>query len=63
MADWSSPASGGEPIPGWDPEKYREFEYDVDTHGSIDPDGAGAANPIGDSDISMVVGRLYQVGY
>lgn len=64
MAYYSGPASGGEPLPGWDPEKYREFEYDVDTHGEIDPDGAaGAARAIGNSNISMVVGRLYQVGY
>lgn len=63
-AYYAGPASGGEPLPGWDPEKYREFEYDVDTHGEIDPDGAGnGRDAIGDSDITMVVGRLYQVGY
>ena len=43
------------PKPGWDPTKYRDFEYEVQTHGT--------ASQSGDSDIEMVVSRLYQIGY
>ena len=41
--------------PGWDPAKYRDFEYRVQSHGT--------ASRQGDSDVEMVVSRLFQIGY
>ena len=41
--------------PGWDPAKYRDFEYRVQSHGT--------ASRKGDTDVEMVVSRLFQIGY
>lgn len=41
--------------PGWDPTKYRDFEYRVESHGT--------AAAKGETDVEMVVTRLYQIGY
>jgi type II secretory pathway pseudopilin PulG len=53
--DYSAQFLQAQMKPGWDPTKYRDFEYRVQSHGT--------AASKGDSDVEMVVGRLYQIGY
>jgi len=53
--DYTARFLAAQPKPGWDPTKYRDFEYNVQSHGT--------AASKGDMDVEMVVSRLYQIGY